>query len=164
MFISVRGKVCNSLSINELRGGGWPRRRNSFRLRGLRGFLPENLVLTILTHRGDVELLETQRVLEGGEQNGVAAGSATLRGDCLTAVDASDGGDGGLQFRSLGCRYRFPVHNFLVLGFGGQFVKGIHAEIDAERGRLALGIVVSQHLLNGARVVEAEELAGILLH
>ena len=67
MFISVRGKVCNSLSINELRGGGWPRRRNSFRLRDLRGFLPENLVLTILTHRGDVELLETQRVLEGGE-------------------------------------------------------------------------------------------------
>ena len=61
-----------------------------------------------------MELLETQRVLEGGEQNGVATGGATLRGDRLTAVDASDGSDGRLQFRSLGCRYRFPVHNFFT--------------------------------------------------
>ena len=110
MFISVRGKVCNSLSINELRARGWPPRRNSLRLNDLRRFLPEKIVLTVLAHRGDVELLETQRVLEGGEQNGVATHGATLRGDCLTAVDASDGGDGRLQFRSLGCRYWFPFH------------------------------------------------------
>ena len=91
------------------------RRRNSFRLNNLRRFLPEKIVLTVLAHRGDVELLETQRVLEGGEQNSVATHGATLRGDCLTAVDASDGGDGGLQFRSLGGRYWFPVHNFFTL-------------------------------------------------
>ena len=59
--------VCNSLSINELRGAGWPPRRNSFRLNDLRYFLPEKIILTVLAHRGDVELLETQRVLEGGE-------------------------------------------------------------------------------------------------
>ena len=61
-----------------------------------------------------MELLETQRVLEGGEQNGVATGGATLRGDRLTAVDASDGSDGRLQFRSLDGWYRFPVHNFFT--------------------------------------------------
>jgi len=94
-------------------GGG--RSRNSFRLNDLRRFLPEKIVLTVLAHRGDVELLETQRVLEGGEQNSVATHGATLRGDCLTAVDASDGSDGRLQFRSLGGWYRFPVHNFFTL-------------------------------------------------
>ena len=107
--------VCNSLSINELRGAGWPPRRNSFRLNDLRYFLPEKIILTVLAHRGDVELLETQRVLEGGEQNSVATHGATLRGDCLTAIHASDGSDGGLQFRSFDGWYRFPVHNFLVL-------------------------------------------------
>ena len=106
--------MCNSLSINELRGAGGPAAVTPSGLT-TSGTLPEDFVLTVLAHRGDVELLETQRVLEGGEHNSVATHGATLRGDCLTAVDASDGSDGGLQFRSLGGWYRFPVHNFFTL-------------------------------------------------
>ena len=93
---------------------GWPAPPNSFRLNDLRGFLPVKIILTVLAHRGDVELLETQRVLEGGEQNSVATHGATLRGDCLAAIHASDGADGRLQFRSLDGWYRFPVHNFFT--------------------------------------------------
>ena len=119
------------MAINELRRGGGQqsqlskyqrvttcnptRRRNSLRLNDLRYFLPEKIVLTVLAHRGDVELLETQRVLEGGEQNRVVADGATLGGDCLTAVDASDGGDGGLQFRSLDGGLWCPVHFVFTL-------------------------------------------------
>jgi len=118
--------VCNSLSINELRGTGGPAAVTPLGLTTY-GTLPEDFVLTVLAHRGDVELLETQRVLEGGEQNGVATGGATLRGDCLTAVDASDGGDGGLQFRSLGCRYWCPVHNFFSVATLRRGCRGMTA-------------------------------------
>jgi hypothetical protein len=41
---------------------------------------------------------------------------------------------------------------------------GIDGREEFASGWLALGIIVSQHLLNGARVVEAEELAWVLLH
>jgi len=110
MFISVRGKVCNSLSINELRARGWPPRRNSFRLNDLRYFLPENRVLTTLTHARDVELLETQRVLEGVKGDILPTSGAGLGGDRLATIHASDGADGRLQFRSLDCRLWFPFH------------------------------------------------------
>ena len=58
--------VRKSLSINELRRGGGPAAVTPSGLTSY-GALPEDFVLTVLTHRGDVELLETQRVLEGGE-------------------------------------------------------------------------------------------------
>jgi hypothetical protein len=110
VFISVRGKVCNSLSINELQARGWPPQRNSLRLNDLRRFLPEKIVLTVLAHRGDVELLETQRVLEGIKGDILPTSGAGLGDDRLATIHASDGGDGRLQFGSLDCRLWFPFH------------------------------------------------------
>ncbi len=61
------------------------------------------------------------------------------------------------------------VAGALALNLGQQGIHvvggdGIDGREEFASGWLALGIVVGQHFLNGARIVEAEELAGVLLH
>ena len=59
-----------------------------------------------------MELLETQRVLEGVKGDILPTSGAGLGGDRLATIHASDGADERLQLRSLDGGCRFPFHNF----------------------------------------------------
>ena len=89
-----------------------PAPRNSLRFNELRGFLPEDLVLTPLTHGRDVELLQAQLVLERVEGDTRATSGASLPLDSIAAVDPVKGREKALDSGGFACGCRFPFHNF----------------------------------------------------
>ena len=92
--------------------GGRPAPRKSLSVNDLRDFLPEDLVLTPLTHGRDVELLQAQLVLERVEGDTRATSGASLPLDSIAAVDPVKGREKALDGGGFGCRCRFPFHNF----------------------------------------------------